>query len=42
MWTEREKVITNFEEAIEYIESKEFFHDYRLSEWVNDVLQLCV
>ncbi len=32
MWTEREKVITNFEEAIEYIESKECFHNYRLSE----------
>lgn len=30
MWTERERVITNFDEAIEYIESKECFHDYRL------------
>ena len=27
---ERERVITNFDEAIEYIESKECFHDYRL------------
>ena len=30
MWTERERVLTNFDEAIEYIESKECFHDYRL------------
>lgn len=30
MWTERLKTISNFHEAMSYIESKDDFHDYRL------------
>lgn len=30
MWTERERVIDNWEEAMLYIESQDCFHDYRL------------
>ena len=40
MWTERERIITNFDEAIEYIESKECFHDYRLGNI--DISEKCI
>lgn len=28
MWTERERIIDNFEDAITYIKQQHYFHDY--------------
>lgn len=30
MWTERERIIDNFEDAITYIKQQDYFHDYRM------------
>lgn len=30
MWTERERIIDNFEDAITYIKQQDYFHNYRM------------
>ena len=29
-WTEREKILTSYEEIVKYLEDKDCFHDYRV------------
>ncbi|MCI7326284.1 MAG: hypothetical protein MR537_01390 [Clostridiales bacterium] len=29
-WTEREKILTSYEEIIKYLEDEDYFHDYRI------------
>ena len=29
-WTEREKILTSYEEIVKYLEDEDYFHDYRI------------
>ncbi len=44
MWTERLKTINNFDNITAYLDSIDYFHDYRLGnvEICNDSIKICV